>query len=258
MSLNKQNSAVICSASSSEPASSPLIRDEAESINLDSEKALAQFVQPERFAKFQQVAAARTKTFTLVLENIHNQHNISAVIRSADAFGLASLYFVGERPQVSTGIALGANRWLELNTFKTSAEAISSLREQGFKIVVTGPAENLTAENLSAGNSQKESVAIHDLPYQEKIALVFGNEKLGVSDEFLTAADLCTYIPMFGFVESFNISVAAAICMYCSTISISSVDRKTPLLSEVEQADLRTKWLKDDIRGAELILRRLL
>jgi len=211
-------------------------------------EVLGEFVLPERLARYRKVASLRTDSLTLVLDKVHHAHNISAVIRSADAFGLRGIHLVGEEFSLSRGITIGSEERLEIKKHASSNEAISFLKNAGYQLVITEP--------LRSQAQQHDTLAfpVHALPFNKRLALVFGNEVSGANDEFRQAADITTYIPMFGFVESLNVSVAAAICLFCSTITGDNNNRLVPPLNSAEQERLVENWLKNDVRGAETIL----
>jgi tRNA (guanosine-2'-O-)-methyltransferase len=218
---------------------------------MKNDSPLEQFVIPERLERLENVLSKRSDKLIVVLDNIKNAHNISAVIRSADAFGLSSVYLVGDTFEYSRGISLGAERWLELKKFPLANDAITALKKEGFKLVMLQP------EFDERKNSDKPSLAVSTLPFEEKLALVFGNEMKGVSPEFAEAVDLHAYIPMKGFVESLNISVACAITLFCSTIKESAPTQRTQLLEEKEKLRIKNLWLKKSVRKSDLILKEI-
>lgn len=203
-----------------------------------------------RKARFKEVLRNRTDQLTIVVDNITNGHNIAAVVRSADAFGLTTLHLVGDSSEYGRGVSLGSERWVEVLRYSDASAVIGQLRQSGYKIVV------LQAPASERGDEQQATVPVGSLPFSEKLALVFGNERLGASKEFFEAADFRAHIPMFGFVESLNISVAAAICLYSSTIADATPERKVSTLTEDRQDELKLKWLKRDIRCADRLLVR--
>jgi tRNA (guanosine-2'-O-)-methyltransferase len=114
----------------------------------------------------------------------------------------------------------------------------------------------LQAEEKFSGGA-KQVIPVFEIPFEERIALVFGNEKRGVNDIFVENADIRAFIPMFGFVESFNISVAAAITLFCSSIRGASQIRRTASLSETDSEALKHRWLTQDLREGEKVLEYL-
>lgn len=193
---------------------------------------------------FDAIAAERTKHLTVVLENIHQEHNASAVLRSCDCFGIQDLHVIEKNYQykVQRDIALGAGRWVDLYNFdkgeNPSLDCIKKLKEKGYKIVATTPHTN--------------DVTINELDLSQPIALVFGTEHTGISEEIIAEADEFVKIPMYGFSESFNISVSVAITLNVlrNRLEQSELNWK---LSPEEQTALKIKWSKKILRaGNEL------
>lgn len=208
-----------------------------------------QYVTPERRQKIETYARYRTRYVTVVLEDIYQGHNISAVLRSADCFGVQDVHVIAERHRymIREEIAKGASQWLSVhhynakNTNNTEV-CFDTLREQGYKIVATTPHEKDTY--------------IDQLPLDEKVALVFGTEQQGLSNYALTHADAFVKIPMYGFTESFNISVCAGIALY----EINRRLRASSLpwqLTEEEIIDLELAWLGMTTHRTEQIKERI-
>jgi tRNA (guanosine-2'-O-)-methyltransferase len=149
-------------------------------------------------------ALERTQTdLTLVLENIHDPHNVSAILRTCDAVGVRqiSLLYTREKfPRIGKKSSASANKWVEIEKFKSIPECYGSLRSDGFLV--------------AASVVEISSVSLYEMDLQKKVALVFGNEHRGVSEEAASLADLKFQIPMFGMVQSLNVSVACAITLY--------------------------------------------
>jgi tRNA (guanosine-2'-O-)-methyltransferase len=173
----------------------------------------------------------RTNYITVVLENLTQPHNGSAVIRSCDIFGVQNLHVIEQiaKFKAEVTIAKGANKWIDIHRHTTTAGAIAELKKQGYRIVATTPHER--------------GYSIKDLPVDKKRALFFGTEITGLSDEMLEQADDFVTIPMFGFTESFNISVSVALCLY---ELINKVHASSTLwqLTDQERELLQLKWLK--------------
>jgi tRNA (guanosine-2'-O-)-methyltransferase len=150
-----------------------------------------------------EVLERRQPDLTVVIENVHDPHNVSAVLRSCDAVGIATVhlvYTVEERPELSRGVSGSAIRWLEIVNHESIADCYEALRRDGFTIYATHLDEN--------------RVELFDLDLTRPTALVFGNEQRGVSDEAVAGADATMIIPMMGMVQSLNISVACAVTLY--------------------------------------------
>ena len=163
---------------------------------------MGELLTPERKERIRQVIDKRTYDIVPVLDGIHDLGNVSAVMRSAEAFGLQELHFVQNQPKykVSQRTSKGTDKWLNVIRWKESLACAKSLKERGYQIVAT---------HLDA-----TAVPISEVDFSGKTALILGNEKDGVSKEILEMSDVRCIIPMQGFAESFNISVAAALSFY--------------------------------------------
>lgn len=157
---------------------------------------------PERKERIRQVIEKRTYDVIPVLDGIHDLGNVSAVMRSAEAFGLQELHFVQNQPKykVSQRTSKGTDKWLNVIRWKESFACAKSLKDRGYQIVAT--------------HLDPTAVPIGEVDFSKKTALILGNEKDGVSKEILGMSDVRCIIPMQGFAESFNISVAAALSFY--------------------------------------------
>lgn len=177
------------------------------SVNLDGQlyeasaviEKLQEQVLPERFQKIQSVIAKRNSHLVTVMENIYDRGNTSAVMRSAEAFGFHQFQQVipSDEFKESKRVTQGADKWLVQTLWKQTTRCVKSLREQGYQILVT---------HLEGATPLK------DISFTKPTALFFGNERDGASEELTQLADQKVLIPMQGFVQSFNISVAAALC----------------------------------------------
>eukprot|EP00775_Hariotina_reticulata_P007942 gene7942-8138_t len=164
---------------------------------------LAPSVTPDRLGKMQQVIAARCYGVLPIVEGLYDMGNLAAVCRSADALGLGAVHCImgaKDKYKKSQRTAAGADKWLDTRLWDSAISCLGSVKEAGYQIVVT---------HLSAS-----SVTIQEVDWTRPTAFVLGNERSGVSPEALQLADQAAVIPMAGFVESFNISVAAALIMY--------------------------------------------
>jgi tRNA (guanosine-2'-O-)-methyltransferase len=161
------------------------------------------FKTEKRTNKIISVVKARQKSLDIVLENIHDPHNVSAIFRTCDSVGVGKVYLVynkEEFPKIGKKSSASAFKWVEKKKFKDIKECASGLKEEGYKILVSAIAKN--------------SKNIYDLDLTQKIVLVFGNEHRGVSTEAEEIADEKFIIPMNGMVQSLNVSVAAAVVLY--------------------------------------------
>lgn len=161
------------------------------------------FITPARLAKITAAVKARQFSLRVVLENIHDPHNVSAIFRTCDAVGVPKvtlLYTVESFPKISKTSSASSRKWVEHEKCDNTEECFKKLKEQGFKIIAT--ALNDKSKNL------------YDLDLTKKVAIVMGNEHRGVSDEVLKYADEILYIPMRGMIQSLNVSVATAVILY--------------------------------------------
>ena len=155
-----------------------------------------------RRKKIDDVIDGRTFNISVVLENIYDRGNASAVMRSAEALGLTRVYMIegGEKFKESQRTTAGADKWIELKKYKSTMDCVNQLKKESVQIVVT--------------HLDSTSLPIEKIDFTKSTALVLGNEKDGVSREILAAATHRVILPMVGFVQSYNISVAAALSFY--------------------------------------------
>jgi len=210
---------------------------------------LASFISEKRKARFDEVIAQRTQHLRIVLENVYQGHNASAVLRSCESFGIQDVHFIENRNQlkISDDVAMGSSNWLTIHrhnaTDNNTVEAIQHLKDLGYRIVATTP--------------HKNDCTIDALPVDKKLALIFGTEIDGISKEVFEHADEFVKIPMYGFTESFNVSVCAALCMYELTTRIRK-EVKGHLLTEQEKLDVYFEWLKKSVEKSEALIKNYL
>ena len=195
----------------------------------------SQYITPERAAKIQQMSSMRTRYVTIVLEDISQPHNTSAAIRSCECFGVQDVYVIEQKHQhkLFESIAKGASQWLDIEQFNqkdtdNTQACFEVLRRNNYTIVATTP--------------HAQDMLIEQVPLDKKIALVFGNEQRGLSNYALDNADMYAKIPMYGFTESFNISVSVAICLYEITKRLRASKQNWQLTPD-EILDLQLDWL---------------
>ncbi len=156
-----------------------------------------------RKKKIIDVLRKRQPGLTVVMEDIHDPHNVSAVLRSADAVGIleVQLVYINEKfPKLGRKSSASANKWIRRRQFTSISDCYGELRKEGFLVYAT---------HLGA-----KSKSVYDLDLTKKVALVFGNEHRGVSDEAARLADGNFQIPMTGMIQSLNVSVACAVSLY--------------------------------------------
>lgn len=201
---------------------------------------LSEFITDGKKARIEEVLNRRTNYLTFVLEDIVQSHNASATIRTGEILGLSDIYVIDKNNKytLNPDITLGSSQWINLNKYKNAKFAIDRLKSDRYSIVATSLSEqSVNLENFSINN---------------KMAVFFGTELTGLSSEVLEAADLCIKIPMYGFTQSYNISVAVAIVMYSLLIRLreSGVDY---LLNEVEKSNLRLKYYRQVVKNYQII-----
>jgi tRNA (guanosine-2'-O-)-methyltransferase len=210
---------------------------------------LQQFLNPERIERFEGVLANRTKHFTVAVENIFQSHNASAVMRSCDCFGVQDLHVIANHNQyeLSKDVAMGAEKWVDMHSYykkeNNTQDCIDELKSQGFQIVAATPHTN--------------DVLLPDFDVTKKSAFFFGTEISGLSDIVLDQADAFVRIPMYGFTESYNISVSAALVLHdvVNRLKKSEVDWA---LSEEELMDKRIDWAVKSLKSGPQVLAQLL
>ena len=206
---------------------------------------LEEFLTHERKLRFQEVLSNRTKLLTVAIEDVYQLHNTSAVIRSCDAFGIQEVHVIEDKfgKRLDKNIAMGAEQWVDVNRYQTTDECIGRLKDSGYKIIATTP--------------HNDSQFLADYTIEGKTALFFGTEKEGLSEEVLQKADGYLKIPMSGFSESLNISVAASIIIQNLTQKLRNSDLSWHL-SEIELLEKRLDWTKKSIKNVEWIIDRYL
>lgn len=204
------------------------------------------FVSERRLGRLNEVLAERTNYLCLVLEDVYQSHNFSAVLRSADIFGVQNINFIENRNKykISEDVSMGSTQWLTLNRYQkhenNTKACLKELKAKGYKIVATSLHES--------------SVTMQQLDLSQPIALVFGTELSGITKDVEEEADEFIKLPMYGFTESFNISVCAALCMYELSTRIR---KEVPnyRLSEAEKEDIYIEWLKASVKKHDLIIK---
>ena len=199
----------------------------------------------ERKALFEELIQKRTTYLTVVLENIYQPLNASAVLRSCDCFGIQDVHVIENYNEFKPDreVAMGASNWLTVNRYdkneNNTLDCIQSLKNKGYRIVATSP-----------HNSQTDLINF-DLS-KGKTALFFGTEVEGLSDVVLENADEHLHIPMYGFTESFNLSVSAAICLYEMRMKMEKENIKWQM-TEDEKNQVLLNWLRYSIDRSEIV-----
>lgn len=210
----------------------------------------AQYISDHKKEFITRVLDQRTRHITMVMENIYQSQNASAVVRTCECMGLQDVHIIEDQSKYQTNIKVlkGSHKWLDLIRYKkkntnNSEACFSALREKGYKIIVTDPSP--------------DCISIDEVSVQEKIAIVMGNELNGISTYAQDNCDLRVKIPMYGFTESMNISVSAAICMntLIPKLRSSSINWR---LSDEEKKNTRLQWFRKVVRKSDIIEREFL
>ena len=194
-------------------------------------------VEPQRLRKLVEVLLRRQKDLILFSENVQNEHNFSAIIRTCDAVGVLNIYYTykGKKSKIyNEHITMGSHKWVFLHRVENAVETLKGLKEKGFQIVAT----------RLVGNS----VHFREVDYTKPTVVVVGNELEGVSEEVAAVADYNVVIPMYGMAQSLNVSVATAVILYEAERqrSLKGLYEK-PQLTLEEIKEILKKWAYEDI-----------
>jgi tRNA (guanosine-2'-O-)-methyltransferase len=210
---------------------------------------LQDMITEDRWNKFHDVINNRTNYLAVVLEDIFQPHNASAVIRTCELTGVQNLHIIenANTYEINPDIVVGSNKWINIYRYNNenynTLNCFKKLRKKGYRIVATSPHEN--------------DCLLEDLPLNQKTALVFGNEGAGLSEEAMKNADAFVKIPIYGFTESYNISVSVALCLYhlVGRLKTSSVSWQ---LSADEKEQLLFEYAIKTVRQPQKVLKTLL
>ncbi len=210
---------------------------------------LSQFLSPNKRDLFERLSRERTRHVTVVMEDIYQSHNASAVVRTCDLLGVQDLHIIENRNAytLNKDVTLGSSKWTDLHRYRAegdnTAACVAALKEQGYRIVATTPhADNVTP---------------HTIPLDAPLAFCFGTELTGLSAPIMQQADIQLRIPMYGFTESYNISVSAAITLFTvmERLRVSDVNWR---LDEHALTALKLAWARKTVQSAALLEDRFL
>ena len=210
-------------------------------------KHLSNFITEERLNMFYKNLEQRTSKITLVLEDIFHSQNASAVLRTADCFGIQNIHIIENKNEYNThsNISLGSSKWLSQTFYNekenNTEDCLLNLKKEGFRILATTPHSEKNINEIETSD--------------EKIALLFGAELEGLSGIALQLSDEKVKIPMYGFTESYNISVAAALCVQ-TIISKLRFSNYNWRLTATEKEMVLLNWLRNSIKESSLIEQR--
>ncbi|MEX1132672.1 MAG: RNA methyltransferase [Flavobacteriales bacterium] len=209
---------------------------------------LSAFISENKRSLFDRIAPLRTRHVTVVLEDIYQSQNASAVLRTCDLVGVQDVHVIENRNsyKVDQQVALGSSQWVDIIPYRTHEDntraCMDALRAKGYRIIATSP--------------RGDANTPHDIDLQQPMAFCFGTELTGLSDTLINEADAHLRIPMYGFTESYNISVSAAITLFTvmERLRNSTIDWR---LDESASLALRLQWVRTVLQSAELIEARL-
>lgn len=206
---------------------------------------LQQFLTEERLRKIEHFSAQSSDFVLPVMEDVYQFRNAAAIVRSSEACGFHKIVALQKHNVFNPNLEVtkGADTWVEVEKLPARIESLKEIRQRGYKIVAVSP--------------EKNSTLLPNFRIDEPIALTFGTEWEGISEEILDFADETLMIPMYGFTQSFNVSVAAAICLY--ELKQKLVKTQTPhLLNDEKRLRLKIRWAVNSIRSGGEILERYL
>lgn len=205
---------------------------------------LRQFVREERLQRFEEILKDRTSYITLVIEDVYQPQNASAVMRTCECLGIQNLHIIEQNNKyvLNKDVVVGASKWVRVLKHRKNSNNTQTcyqrLREEGYRIIATTPNDN--------GHTPET------LPLDQKIAIVLGTEGDGLSETAKKEADGFLQIPMYGFTESYNISVAAAIISY-QLIHRLRNEKMDWRLNEDEKNEVMIRWMKNELKRSDLI-----
>ncbi|MDF1658257.1 MAG: RNA methyltransferase [Verrucomicrobiales bacterium] len=201
---------------------------------------LADFVTEHKRDRIAEVLSERTRHFTVMLEDIYQPHNASACLRSCECLGVQDVHIVETRNEYrpNNEVSMGSSKWLTMHRYRTTKSALDTVKNKGYRIVATTPNE--------------DGYDLTTLPLDQPVALLFGTEEEGLTEEALAAADDTMRLPMYGFTQSYNISVTVAVSLsqLVARLRLSGVEWK---LSEEEIEELTLNFYRRIIKRHDLI-----
>lgn len=209
---------------------------------------LSRFISPNKRELFDRLAPLRTRHVTVVLEDIYQSQNASAVVRTSDLVGVQDVHVIENRNayQLNPDVTLGSSKWVDIHRYRThtdnTAACIEALRAKGYRIVATSP----RGERVTPGT----------IDLERPMAFCFGTELTGLSDALLESADEHLRIPMYGFTESFNISASAAIVLYTVMERLRASEVRWAIAAE-DLIALKLAWARKVVHSAAHLEERL-
>jgi tRNA (guanosine-2'-O-)-methyltransferase len=215
--------------------------------DIDYYNHIAPMLSDRRKDLFDKILAQRTRHFTVILEDLYQKHNTSAIVRSCDIFGVQDVHIIENKydSYLSNQVGKGSQKWIDFHSYKdkqiNTQDCIDAIKSKGYQLIATTP--------------HNDSCLVQDFDITKKSAFVFGVEKQGVSETMMSQADGFLKIPMVGFTESLNVSVAAAITLQSVTDKLRRSDIQWQL-SEEEQFFKKIEWMEKTIKSIKKVRER--
>ena len=215
--------------------------------DIDYYNHIAPMLSDRRKDLFDKILAQRTRHFTVILEDLYQKHNTSAIVRSCDIFGVQDVHIIENKydSYMSNQVGKGSQKWIDFHSYKdkqiNTQDCIDAIKSKGYQLIATTP--------------HNDSCLVQDFDITKKSAFVFGVEKQGVSETMMSQADGFLKIPMVGFTESLNVSVAAAITLQSVTDKLRRSDIQWQL-SEEEQFFKKIEWMEKTIKSIKKVKER--
>lgn len=209
---------------------------------------LSAFITAHKRGLFDRIAPLRTRHIAAVLEDVYQSQNASAVLRTCDLLGVQDIHVIEQHNayKVDHQVALGSAQWVDIHSYRSQQDntraCMEALRARGYRIVATSP--------------HSDAYDPHTLPLDRPLAICFGTELTGLSSTMLNEADMHLRIPMYGFTESYNLSVSAAIVLFTLTERLRNSDMEWRL-DEEAVLDLKLRWVRNVLQRPDLIEARL-
>ncbi len=222
---------------------------------MNEHEILSSLVSQRRIERFKAILSNRTRWLTVVLDDFYHVHNMSAVIRSAEAFGIQDVHVaqISNPFKPSKGVSLGTEQWVTIFKYRTVTECVESLRHRGYNIYCAHPPA------IKGNSISSRSFSVDSLPLERKAAVVFGRELDGLHKEFLENSDGTFFIPMKGLAESLNVSVSAGVALYELRRRMEDeIDQSSWRLSHQERLELLDEWVLKSVRRGKAVLNEII
>jgi tRNA (guanosine-2'-O-)-methyltransferase len=209
---------------------------------------LSAFISDNKRALFDRIAPERTRHVTVVMEDIYQPHNASAVVRTCDLLGVQDIHIIENRNKyvMNPDVTLGSSKWTDMHRYREHADnslaCVEHLKKEGYRIVATTP--------------RADNVTPHTIPLDAPLAFCFGTELTGLSDTIMDRADIHLRIPMYGFTESYNISVSAAITLFTVMERLRASDIHWRM-DEAHLMALKLAWARKIVHSAQHLEERI-